>query len=586
MRGWPVVGPIVFGHDVLVYASWLCVLLVSLYLTRTRPGLNLRAVGESPAAADAMGIDVIAYRYAHTLVGGALAGVGGATFTLALTPQWINGITGGAGWIAIALVIFAFWRPELCLVGAFLRRSAGALAATPGAGDPPRPDRALDDSLPYVMTIVVLVLARRAARGAGSARLPASACRTCARSADRAGGPRVLEIAAVAAYPPAVRSSRGGRSHPSPSGCPVRRGVFRARARRVRLSRRVADAVERQKTRRRLGRRGSPGHVAAADRPRAGSAAARHRKKEKEPKKGPPVPGQSATPDPVVQDAAGTAAAPALGVGFDGVGNGFTGPSGTFTVDSAPPDTNGGRRPEPLRRDRQQASRSSTRPARRSTARCRRTRSGAASAAAARRNNDGDATVAYDRLAEPLDDQPVLGLDDAVPPVRRRLDDRRPDRRVLPLLVPVRDDFPDYPKLGVWPDAYYIDLQHVPRTARTFLGPEVCAYDRAKMLAGPAGDAAVLHASSTQLRRPAALRPRRRDAAAGRRAELRRSSFGTNSARTSGSSTSTGRRRRTRRFTGPTTHPRRLLHARVLRRRHVHPADGHDAASSTRSPTG
>ena len=75
MRDWPIVGPIVFGHDVLVYASWLCVLAVSLYLTRTRPGLNVRAVGESPAAADAMGIDVAAYRYAHTLVGGALAGV-------------------------------------------------------------------------------------------------------------------------------------------------------------------------------------------------------------------------------------------------------------------------------------------------------------------------------------------------------------------------------------------------------------------------------------------------------------------------------------------------------------------------------
>jgi len=65
-----------------------------------------------------MGISVTAYRYIHTLVGGAFAGVAGATFTLAITPQWVNGITGGAGWIAIALVIFAFWRPELCLVGA------------------------------------------------------------------------------------------------------------------------------------------------------------------------------------------------------------------------------------------------------------------------------------------------------------------------------------------------------------------------------------------------------------------------------------------------------------------------------------
>ena len=88
----------------------------------------MRAVGESPGAADAMGIDVAAYRYAHTLVGGAFAGVAGATFTLAITPQWVDGITGGAGWIAIALVIFAFWRPELCLVGAYF---FGALQALP-----------------------------------------------------------------------------------------------------------------------------------------------------------------------------------------------------------------------------------------------------------------------------------------------------------------------------------------------------------------------------------------------------------------------------------------------------------------------
>src|SRR6266542_4175891 len=125
---WPIVGPIVFDHGVLVYASWACVVAVWLYLSRTRPGLNVRAVGESPAAADAMGIDVAAYRYAHTLVGGAFAGVGGATFSLSITPQWVDGLTGGAGWIAIALVIFAFWRPELCLVGAYFFGALQALS--------------------------------------------------------------------------------------------------------------------------------------------------------------------------------------------------------------------------------------------------------------------------------------------------------------------------------------------------------------------------------------------------------------------------------------------------------------------------
>jgi simple sugar transport system permease protein len=160
MQNWPIVGPIVFSHNVLVYASWLCVVAVWLYLSRTRPGLNVRAVGESPAAADAMGIDVNAYRYTHTLVGGAFAGVAGATFTLAITPQWIDGITGGAGWIAIALVIFAFWRPELCLVGAYFFGALQALSPQLQARDIHVGPTALwANSLPYVMTIVVLVLA-------------------------------------------------------------------------------------------------------------------------------------------------------------------------------------------------------------------------------------------------------------------------------------------------------------------------------------------------------------------------------------------------------------------------------------------
>jgi ABC-type uncharacterized transport system permease subunit len=159
VQHWPVVGPIIFGQNVLVYASWLCVVLVSLYLTRTRPGLNLRAVGESPAAADAMGIDVVAYRYAHTLAGGAFAGVAGATFTLAITPQWVDGITGGAGWIAIALVIFAFWRPELCLVGAYFFGALQALAPELQARDIRLgPTTLWTNALPYLMTIVVLVL--------------------------------------------------------------------------------------------------------------------------------------------------------------------------------------------------------------------------------------------------------------------------------------------------------------------------------------------------------------------------------------------------------------------------------------------
>jgi ABC-type uncharacterized transport system permease subunit len=159
MQRWPIVGPIVFGQNVLVYISWACVVGIWLYLSRTRPGLNLRAVGESPAAADSMGISVTAYRYAHTLVGGAFAGIAGATFTLAITPQWVNGITGGAGWIAIALVIFAFWRPELCLVGAYFFGALQALPSQLQARDITLGPTVLwSNALPYVMTIVVLVL--------------------------------------------------------------------------------------------------------------------------------------------------------------------------------------------------------------------------------------------------------------------------------------------------------------------------------------------------------------------------------------------------------------------------------------------
>jgi ABC-type uncharacterized transport system permease subunit len=153
----PVVGPVLFGQSALVYASWVLVALVALYLARARPGLNVRAVGESPAAADAMGINVARYRYVHTFAGGALAGVGGATFSLSITPQWVDGLTGGAGWIAIALVIFAFWRPTLCLAGAYAFGAFSALPFTLQArGVTVAPE--LFQSLPYVMTIVVLVL--------------------------------------------------------------------------------------------------------------------------------------------------------------------------------------------------------------------------------------------------------------------------------------------------------------------------------------------------------------------------------------------------------------------------------------------
>jgi simple sugar transport system permease protein len=156
LAGTPVIGPILFHQNVLVYISWALVALVSFYLFRTRQGLHLRAVGESPAAADSLGINVTRQRYIHTLVGGTLAGVGGAFFSLALTPSWLPGMTGGAGWIAVALVIFAFWRPALTLVGAYFFGALSSLGFTlqaRGVNLPPE----VFSALPYVLTIVVLV---------------------------------------------------------------------------------------------------------------------------------------------------------------------------------------------------------------------------------------------------------------------------------------------------------------------------------------------------------------------------------------------------------------------------------------------
>lgn len=153
----PVVGPILFAQNLLTYASWVLVIVMGRYIFRTRSGLHLRAVGESPATADAMGINVARTRYTHTVFGGMLAGVGGAFFSLAIVPTWVDGMTAGRGWIAIALVIFGFWRPGLTLLGAYLFGAFASLSLilqSRGVAVAPQ----LLDALPYLMTIVVLVV--------------------------------------------------------------------------------------------------------------------------------------------------------------------------------------------------------------------------------------------------------------------------------------------------------------------------------------------------------------------------------------------------------------------------------------------
>jgi simple sugar transport system permease protein len=154
----PVVGPIVFRQDVLVYATVALVVAVSLYLHRTRAGLAVRAVGEMPAAADAQGLSVPRIRYVHVLLGGLFAGAGGAYQALARAPSWNQEVTtNGIGWIALALVVFANWRPGRAFFGAllfgFAYRSQYTFQAQ-GIGFPPQ---VWLQMAPYLLTILVLI---------------------------------------------------------------------------------------------------------------------------------------------------------------------------------------------------------------------------------------------------------------------------------------------------------------------------------------------------------------------------------------------------------------------------------------------
>jgi ABC-type uncharacterized transport system permease subunit len=153
----PIVGPILFHQTALTYLSWVLAILATIYLFHTRIGLQLRAVGESPQTADAMGINVVKYRYIHTILGGALAGIGGTYYSLTIVPQWVDGVTKGAGWIAIALVIFGFWRPDLTLLGAYLFGALQSLGLILKARNI-EINGSLLDAMPFIMTVVVLVL--------------------------------------------------------------------------------------------------------------------------------------------------------------------------------------------------------------------------------------------------------------------------------------------------------------------------------------------------------------------------------------------------------------------------------------------
>jgi general nucleoside transport system permease protein len=152
----PIVGSMLFNQDLLVYLMYLLVPLSWYFLYKTRPGLHLRAVGESPQTADALGVNVFKLRYFYTTLGGMLAGLGGAHLSLAYTPGWTEHLTGGRGWIAIALVIFATWDPLRAVVGALLFGGVNAIQFRLQATGTTIPASLLN-MLPYILTVVVLV---------------------------------------------------------------------------------------------------------------------------------------------------------------------------------------------------------------------------------------------------------------------------------------------------------------------------------------------------------------------------------------------------------------------------------------------
>jgi general nucleoside transport system permease protein len=169
----PMIGQIVFGEDAFVYLSIALVVGIWWFLYRTRAGLVLRAVGDSHTSAHALGYPVLKIRTLAVLFGGACAGLGGAYLPLAYTPFFVPGMTAGRGWIALALVVFSSWKPGRIVIGAYLFGAVTILqlhAQGLGLGIPSQ----LMSSLPYLATVIVLVLiSRRSSSAAGSA-APAS----------------------------------------------------------------------------------------------------------------------------------------------------------------------------------------------------------------------------------------------------------------------------------------------------------------------------------------------------------------------------------------------------------------------------
>ncbi|MDG2204308.1 MAG: ABC transporter permease [Alphaproteobacteria bacterium] len=156
----PIIGPLLFSHDPLVYLSVALVIGVAWFLTKTRLGLILRSVGENHDAAHAIGYSVVGVRMAALLFGGACAGLGGAYLSIVQTPLWVEGMTAGRGWIALAIVVFAAWRPGRALIGAYLFGGVTVVQLhVQGLGV--EIEAQYLSMLPYLVTIIVLVIISR-----------------------------------------------------------------------------------------------------------------------------------------------------------------------------------------------------------------------------------------------------------------------------------------------------------------------------------------------------------------------------------------------------------------------------------------
>lgn len=151
----PFLGPVFFTHDLFVYLGYICAIVLGIYLYKTSKGLNLTAIGENPAAADAASINVNLYKYVHILLGGALCGLGGAYLSLVYVPTWQDNVTAGRGWIAVALVIFAGWNPFKAIIGAFF---FGGLDIIGFRLAKPIVSQYLIAAVPYIATFIILVV--------------------------------------------------------------------------------------------------------------------------------------------------------------------------------------------------------------------------------------------------------------------------------------------------------------------------------------------------------------------------------------------------------------------------------------------